>query len=74
MHDTLLQFERAFDRRNPFRGEVKIFDRGFDVGVAKQALKNKDIGALVKLVGGKTMAQGVNAAALGQAGFFFASP
>lgn len=35
---------------------MKIFDRGFDVGVAEQSLKNKDIGALVKLVGGKTMA------------------
>jgi hypothetical protein len=56
MHDAPLKFERAFDGRNTFRGEVKIFDRGLDVGVAEQSLKHEDIGALVKLVGGKTMA------------------
>lgn len=53
---------------------MKIFDRGFDVGMAKQTLEYKDIGALIKLVGGKTMSQGMNATALGQADFFFASP
>lgn len=52
---------------------MKIFDRCFDVGVAEQTLEHEDIGALIKLVGGKTMAQGMDAAAFGQTGFFFAA-
>lgn len=52
---------------------MKIFDRGLDVGMAEQTLEHEDISALIKLVGGKTMAQGMNAAAFGQAGFFFAA-
>lgn len=68
-----LKFERAFERRNPVGCEMKISDRGLDVGMAEQTLEHEDISALIKLMGGKTMAQGMDAAAFGQAGFFFAA-
>jgi len=51
---------------------MQVSDRGFDVGVAQQLLEYEDIGALIKLVGGKAVAQGMDAATLGQADFFFA--
>lgn len=66
-------FKGAFYRGQALRGEMQILDSGFDVGVTQQALEYKDVGALLQLVGGKAMAQGVDAAAPGQAGFFLAS-
>jgi hypothetical protein len=73
MHDALLQFERAFDLGDTVRGEVQVSERGFDVDVAKQALQDKDIGALIELVGGKAVAQGMDAPPPGHSGFFFAA-
>ena len=46
--------------------------RGCDVRMAHQFLEYEDIGTLIELVGGETVAQRMDGAALGQTGFFFA--
>lgn len=51
---------------------MQVLDGGFYVGVTKQALYDKDIGALIQLVGGKAVTEGVDTPAMDYAGFFFA--
>ena len=68
-----LLLERAPDGGNPFGSKVEIPDCGLNVGMPQQALKHENISALLKLVGSEAMAQGMDAPAPGQAGFFFAA-
>jgi hypothetical protein len=41
--------------------------------MAQQLLNHEDIGPLIELVGGEAVTQGMDALALGYAGFFFVS-
>jgi hypothetical protein len=73
VHGALLWFQGALEAGQTFRRQVQVLDGGLDAGVAKQALQHEDVAALLQLVGGEAVAQGVDALPPSQAGFFFAA-
>jgi hypothetical protein len=50
---------------------MQVLGRGCDVSMAHHFLEYEDIGTLIELVGGETVAQRMDAAGFGQTGFFF---
>jgi len=73
VHGALLWFQGAFEAGEMFRRQMQVLDGGFDIAVAEQPLQNEDIAALLQMVGGEAVAQGVDALAPGQTGFFLAA-
>jgi len=64
--------KRAFDFGNPLLNEVQV-DQGSLYGcMAEKSFDGIQVGALVEQVGGKGVAEGMNAALFGYAGFFLA--
>jgi hypothetical protein len=64
--------KRAFEFSNPLLNEVQVDYSGLYGCMAKQSFDGIQVSALVEQVGGKGVAEGVNAALFGYAGFFLA--
>ena len=64
--------KRAFDFGNPLLNEVQVDQGSLQGCMAEKSFNGIQVSALVEQVGSKGVAEGVNAALFGYAGFFLA--
>jgi hypothetical protein len=64
--------KRAFDFGNPLLNEMKVDEGSLQGCMAEKSFDSIQVSALVEQVGSKGVAEGVNTALFGYAGFFLA--